>query len=100
MAEAVFAVPHVRFYWNGIGCLFRSFVRMFIFIGREGGGFDFLFLIFCPNVYFHWARGANARGEPKEEGGNSQARIPPSPLGFPRTVTPVLRSSLSSFPSP
>ena len=42
-----------------------------------------IFFIHTPKVYFDWARGANARGEPKEEGGNSQARIPPSPLGFP-----------------
>ena len=60
-----------------------------------------LFFLFCPNVYFYWARGANAREQPKEDRGKvRELTFPLSPLGFslalpfPDSLTPLGRKSL------
>ncbi len=64
--------------------MFLSFVRGFIFTGRNCFLFVCLFFIFCPNVRFRWARGASARGKPKEDRGKArELAFPLSPLGFP-----------------
>ena len=41
--------------------------------------FSFMLLIFCPNVYFNWARGANARGTTIGKGESSLRSGLPSP---------------------
>ena len=68
-----------------------SFVRMFIFTGRSAVPTSILlkeylalmFFILSSNRFFYWARGANARGEPKEDRGKvRKAHIPPIPFRF------------------
>ena len=66
-----------------------SFVRRFDSAGRGAvGSADIHFakgiicvdiLILCPNDYFHWARGANARGRTIERGKSSLRSGLPSP---------------------
>ena len=52
-------------------------------------------LIVCPDVWFGWARGANARGTTQEEGKSSLRSGLPSLLGFPSRALSFLISLLS-----
>ena len=63
--------------------------------------FALIFCILCLNAEFRWARGANARGEPKEDRGKvRKLTFPLSPLGsplalpFPDSLTPLGRKPL------
>ena len=57
--------------------------------------FSVIFFTLCPNVRFHWARGANARGRTKRRGKSSQGSGLPSPLGSPpRAPSFLILSSL------
>ena len=57
--------------------------------------FSFMILIICPNVYFNWARGANARGTTQERGEALLRRLSPLSLRFSLSRSPFPDSLLS-----
>ena len=54
-----------------------------------------MILIICPNVYFNWARGANARGTTQERGEALLRRLSPLSLRFSLSRSPFPDSLLS-----
>ena len=54
-----------------------------------------MILIICPNVYFYWARGANARGTTQERGEALLRRLSPLSLRFSLSRSPFPDSLLS-----
>ena len=57
-----------------------------------------MILIFNPNVYLNWARGANARENHKRKGKSSLCSGLPLPLKvFSRALFPYLSPSLNTF---
>ena len=54
-----------------------------------------MILIFNPNVYFNWARGANARGTTQERGEALLRRLSPLSLRFSLSRSPFPDSLLS-----
>ena len=57
-----------------------------------------MILIICPNVYFNWARGANARGTTQERGEALLRRLSPLSLRFSLSRSPFPDSLLSESP--